>query len=83
MTAIDISTLPRIREQENGYVKMWFQDPDMNYIASLVDAPEDANQEIRVSTPQDCFVILASKTRNLSESDVRRCLRNAMQTRGE
>jgi hypothetical protein len=78
---VDISTLPRVKSHENGYVKMWFQDNDMKYVVSLVDAPQDSNQEIRISTPQDRFVILASKTKNLTEADVRRALRNAMSTR--
>lgn len=69
MATIDISALPRIPEQEEGNVKMWFENEEGTHIVSLVKG------EIRISTPTTRDVIPCTRG-NVTESDVRRALRN-------
>ena len=72
---IDMSTLTRVKEQENGNVDMWFQSEDMSHNISLVDG------EIRVSTPTDRYVIPCRCYPLLSEAEVRRAIRNTIYAR--
>jgi len=72
---VDMSTLPRVKEQENGNVYMWFQSEDMSHIISLGEG------EIRVKTPTDRYVIPVRCYPKLSEAEVRRAIRNTIYAR--
>jgi len=74
MPCIDISTLPRYREQENGNTIMAFEDQPGDFRVSYGLTPRGFS--IRVITPYDRFEIPAKA--GLTEKDVRRALRNAL-----
>ena len=74
MSVIDISTLPRIKDQEEANVLMWFENEEGTHTVSVVKATLGV-YEIRISTPIVKVTILTDK-HQITEKDVRRSLRN-------